>query len=296
SPRASESNERHSGRDSGGRSAGGFAPRDKVEARYRGRGTKFYKGKVARVNSDGTLDVDYDDGEKEIGIAAEHVRTLDSAKSPDKERARAKPAELMEGDRVEADFRGRGRYYPGRISRAHRDGTYDVAYDDGEKERGIGSGLIRASERGDAGADEGRSGVRSRMQRGDRVEARYRGRGTKFYKGKVARVNSDGTLDVDYDDGEKEIGIAAEHVRPLDSSNGPIDGRDRGTTVGLLEGDRVEADFRGRGRYYPGRVTRIHRDGTIDVDYDDGEKETRVASIHVRSQRNGESHSKSRNG
>ena len=55
--------------------------------------------------------------------------------------------------------------------------------------------------------------TRGGLQRGDRVEARYRGRGTKFYRGRVVRVNSDGTLDIDYDDGDKEVGIAEEHVR-----------------------------------------------------------------------------------
>ncbi|CAN0304851.1 unnamed protein product, partial [Scytosiphon promiscuus] len=121
SPRAGESNERYSGRGREGKPTGGFAPRDRVEARYRGRGTKFYKGKVARVHSDGTLDVDYDDGEKEIGIAEEHVRSLDSPAIVDKQRGRGKAVELLEGDSVEANYRGRGRYYPGRISRVHRD-------------------------------------------------------------------------------------------------------------------------------------------------------------------------------
>ena len=39
--------------------------------------------------------------------------------------------------------------------------------------------------------------------RGDAIEARYRGK-TKYYPGKIARDNRDGTYDVDYDDGEKE--------------------------------------------------------------------------------------------
>ena len=29
-------------------------------------------------------------------------------------------------------------------------------------------------------------------------------------------------------------------------------------------------------RYYAGRIKRVSRDGTFDIDYDDGEKETRV--------------------
>ena len=40
---------------------------------------------------------------------------------------------LREGDKVEANYRGRGKYYPGRIGYANRDGTYAIDYDDGEE-------------------------------------------------------------------------------------------------------------------------------------------------------------------
>ena len=39
--------------------------------------------------------------------------------------------------KVEARYRGRSRYFPGRIARENRDGTYDIDYDDGEKEQGV---------------------------------------------------------------------------------------------------------------------------------------------------------------
>ena len=41
------------------------------------------------------------------------------------------------------------------------------------------------------------------------------------------------------------------------------------------EGDKVEARFRGKLRYYPGVIRRVNRDSTYDVDYSDGEKEVR---------------------
>ena len=50
----------------------------------------------------------------------------------------------------------------------------------------------------------------------------------------------------------------------------------------LAEGMKVEARYRGKARYYPGRIKRDNRDGTFDVDYDDGEKEARVLSTFVR--------------
>ncbi|CAN0536953.1 unnamed protein product, partial [Ectocarpus sp. 12 AP-2014] len=261
-----------------------MAKGERVEVRYRGRGTKFYKGKISRVNSDATFDISYDDGEKEIGIAAEHVRSLQQSTSADGRggSGRARAPTLMEGDKVEANFRGRGRFYPGRISRVNLDGTFNIDYSDGEKERGVTDDLIRASDRGSSHRDEGRSGGSGRLERGDRVEARYRGRGTKFYKGKISRVNSDGTFDISYDDGEKEIGIAAEHVRSLESQRNADEIHAIGS--GMAKGDRVEVRYRGRGtKFYKGKITRVNSDATFDIAYDDGEKEIGIATEHVRS-------------
>ncbi|CAN0116800.1 unnamed protein product, partial [Hapterophycus canaliculatus] len=249
---------------------------ERVEAKYRGKGTKFYKGKISRVNSDDTFDVAYDDGEKEIGIAAEHVRSLEPRSGAGKSRDGEKAAALLDGDKVEANFRGRGRYYSGRISRVNLDGTFNIDYNDGEKERGVTDDLIRADDRRGDRSDERKGGAGSNLQRGDKVEARYRGKGTKFYKGKISRVNSDGTLDISYDDGEKELGIALEHVNSLQPPAIGGSDKSREPSKTPFEGSRVEANFRGRGRFYPGRISRVHRDGTCDIDYDDGEKERSV--------------------
>eukprot|EP00622_Pseudochattonella_farcimen_P005811 FR741495.1.p1 GENE.FR741495.1~~FR741495.1.p1 ORF type:complete len:296 (+),score=65.53 FR741495.1:94-888(+) len=52
--------------------------------------------------------------------------------------------------KVEAKYRGQGTYYPGRIGKDHetRNGTYDVDYDDGEKEFKVAATLIRSAEAG----------------------------------------------------------------------------------------------------------------------------------------------------
>lgn len=64
----------------------------------------------------------------------------------------------------------------------------------------------------------------------------------------------------------------------------------------LEEGDRVEANYQRRGRYYPGVVTRVRLDGTVDVDYDDGEKESRIAAVDVRLNRARSASTKRRSG
>ena len=48
------------------------------------------------------------------------------------------------------------------------------------------------------------------------------------------------------------------------------------------EGDAVEADFRGRGRYYAGKITSVREDGSYDILYEDGDAEACVAPESVR--------------
>ncbi|KAJ1409004.1 hypothetical protein B484DRAFT_403358 [Ochromonadaceae sp. CCMP2298] len=50
----------------------------------------------------------------------------------------------------------------------------------------------------------------------------------------------------------------------------------------MREGDKVEGNYRGRGRWFPGTVDRARRDGTFDINYDDGERELQVVGECVR--------------
>ena len=51
---------------------------------------------------------------------------------------------------------------------------------------------------------------------------------------------------------------------------------------GFREGEKVEARYRGKTRFYPGKIRRENRDGTYDIDYDDGDKEWNVTANRVR--------------
>ena len=53
---------------------------------------------------------------------------------------------FCEGDTVEARYQGQ-KYYPGKISRDCGEGKYDIAYDDGDKEKGVDVRLIRKLQR-----------------------------------------------------------------------------------------------------------------------------------------------------
>ena len=47
------------------------------------------------------------------------------------------------GDQVEANYGGKGRWYKGVVDRVNNDGTYSVAYDDGDSERSVPARFVR---------------------------------------------------------------------------------------------------------------------------------------------------------
>jgi hypothetical protein len=49
-----------------------------------------------------------------------------------------------------------------------------------------------------------------------------------------------------------------------------------------VEGGKVLANFLGGGFWEPGVVTKVHTDGTVDIEYDDGDEEEGVAMKHVK--------------
>ena len=75
-------------------------------------------------------------------------------------------------------------------------------------------------------------------------------------------------FDVAYDDGEAETRVEERLIRSLDGGGrGSRSPSPRGSGRGRLrEGDKIEARYRGRSRYYPGRIARDRNDGTYDVD------------------------------
>ena len=53
-----------------------FEEGDKVEALYKGKGTKWFSGVVKRVNRDGTYEIRYDDGDSEVTKGDRRLRLI----------------------------------------------------------------------------------------------------------------------------------------------------------------------------------------------------------------------------
>ena len=162
------------------------------------------------------------------------------------------------------------------LHRARADGTFDLDYDDGEMEVKVAEDMIRIKE---GVPKSGRSSPP--LEAGDKVEANYKGRG-KWFPGKIKRVRLDGSYDVDYNDGESETAMSADMVRSLDSSGRLSSSQSPNRKPRIEEGSKVEANYKGKGKFYPGRVKRDRGDGTFDIDYNDGEQEIRVPEEMIR--------------
>src|SRR3569623_375320 len=160
---------------------------------------------------------------------------------------------FREGDKIEGNYRGRGRWYPGKISKDRGDKTYDIDYDDGEFEARVSESNIRLK---DGGSSNNRASlsVSDSFREGDKVEGNYRGRG-KWYPGKITRDRGDKTYDISYDDGESEIRVSEENIRKIGGSSFNDDRFDRISSSKLSEGDKVEGNYRGRGKCYPGKYS-----------------------------------------
>ena len=277
----------------------GYERGDRVEAKVSGW-TKYYAGEITRVNRDGTYDIKFDDGERKSGVKSSQIKSKGS-KSKKKSSSRrsddesdADDAGYERGDRVEAKVSGWTKYYAGEITRVNRDGTYDIKFDDGERKSGVKSSQIKSkgskskkkssSRRSDDESDADDAGY----ERGDRVEAKVSG-WTKYYAGEITRVNRDGTYDIKFDDGERKSGVKSSQIKSKGSkskkksSSRRSDDESDADDAGYERGDRVEAKVSGWTKYYAGEITRVNRDGTYDIKFDDGERKSGVKSSQIKS-------------
>jgi hypothetical protein len=111
---------------------------------------------------------------------------------------------------------------------------------------------------------------------GCRVEGNYKGYG-RWFKGHVTGKDLEG-WEVTYDDGEVEHDVPSACLRMLgeETAEQPVQ-----VASDLEVGAKVTADQRGKGQWLPGHVSRVHADGGVDVEYDDGSVERHVTRDKV---------------
>jgi hypothetical protein len=98
------------------------------------------------------------------------IRSRDSG---DDGGARGRAEKFEESEKVEANYKGKGKYCPGKISRCQVTGTYDINYDDGEQESGVEAKMIRSRDVVSLLSDDGGGGGQGRAEKfeeSDKVE------------------------------------------------------------------------------------------------------------------------------
>ena len=119
------------------------------------------------------------------------MKALDSGSDSDRKRSRSRsPAKFREGGKVEARLSGQSKWTKAKVRRV-RDDTYDLEFDDGEREKRVKPKYIRKR-----GGSRSRSRSRSRSPRGrklregDKCEARFRGKSSAKYSRRVLRSST----------------------------------------------------------------------------------------------------------
>ena len=79
------------------------------------------------------------------------------------------------------------------------------------------------------------------MSKGDAVEAKLKG-WTKYYKGKITRVNRDGTFDILFDDGDRKSKVDAKLIRSLERKKKMSSKSKKGKSKGKRSDDDSDAD------------------------------------------------------
>jgi hypothetical protein len=172
-------------------------------------------------------------------------------------------------DVVECNYKGQGTWLKGEISSVGTDNvTYDIKYNDGDEEKNVSENQIRVPEVKE---------VQINLKEGDVVECNYKGQG-KWYSGIIASVRENGTYHIQYDDGDSAINVEASLIRLKEAVADEV----VNTNISLISGDKCEANYKGRGKWFPGKILRVSDDGTFDIQYDDGESETNVKGNLIR--------------
>ena len=150
------------------------------------------------------------------------------------------------GDRVAANYDGRGAWHGAEVMRVNGDGTVDLRYDQGMNEAGVHSSQLRMEpvypafdEPADGGQEHMPSDLARERQALRQCEA------------------------------EQQQHAQAQVREPA-----------RGGWISV--GAHVDADYSGIGYFHPATVSCVHPDGTYELLYDDGLKEDRVPLQRIR--------------
>lgn len=246
----------------------GFNLCDRVQINYQGRG-RWYAGRITsrRVQGKGhclqRFNVGYDDGDKESNVLPTNIRRMQGARV----------STFRRGQAIEANYRGRGRWYAGTIATVNSPCSYNVRYNDGDSENNVDPLKIRAQARRSC-TDRNRRPCRA----GFRVQGNWRGYG-RYYPGTVTACTN-GLFTISYDDGSREQSVLGSRLQSCQQA------RCNRRALTLRKGQTIQANYKGQGRWYSGVIQAVNTNTcTYTVVYCDGDRETSVPTNRARASR-----------
>eukprot|EP00941_MAST-03F_sp_MAST-3F-sp1_P002079 g2079.t1 len=249
-----------------------------VEAQYRGE-SMWFPAVITAVNGRlNTYDLKYEMGKVEKSVARNYIRpriegiAREAEEWSERKSNRNGGTQLECGSRVECNFEGSGEWYKGKIESVNDNGTYNITYDDGDKESNVKKSFIRLL-----------TVPANDLNIGDRIKARFGGDvpwndQRDFFPGKIVSINGDGTYAVDFDDGDKQESVKREHIKKL-SSEEEVTSEIKQWQVD----EKIEARYAGKEEYFSGKIVAVHNNNTYDILYDDGDRESNVSQSLIRS-------------
>ena len=154
---------------------------------------QFYSGQITRVNSDGTYNIKFEDGERKRGVTESQIEKITATQQRKK------------GDVVKAKCSGWSKCYVGEITCVNDNGTYDITFEDGEQKQGIKESQIQKA---------GEKEEQVTFVLGQKVRAKFSGKG-HFYPATISKINEDGSYNLKYLDGDWEENAKKENLVPL---------------------------------------------------------------------------------
>ena len=226
-------------------------------------------GTVVKVNSDGTVDIQYANGDLVRNVPPVSLRNV----APD----------FSVGDKV--DF-SNDATVEGKVAKKYEDGSIDVQLDNGRVEKKVNKTLVIPN---------------TTFAPGQVVQTDPSGQGD-WTPGVVVKAFEDGTYEIDYEAPvEKRIPvdeISSTHSTtggnrmlpysqvpsqvqtPVGSSQGHSSLPPRNVKK-YARGDSVVANFKGNGTWLPGKIHRVGANGTYDIIFDSGVADTGVPLDHI---------------
>ncbi len=267
-----------------------------IDYKYRG---ELVSAKITRIRLDGTYDILLSNGLRQLCVSKKSIRckpskkvattkTLESnnitLKSSINETNEGKNTSdvLSVGCSVECRFRGKSKYYRATVQKVNNNGTYDLLYEDGDREFRVARDLIRSQNN-----QAENSKKKSNHAVGVRDDAnKTQISGLQFGCGKSSVQES---FDLNGRNNIAEIDDVTnkDNERNEDENNfinvGSEIGDDKDEELKL--GSHVECRYRGKSKYYPATIKRVHGNGTYDLLYEDGDREFRVAKDLIKAKK-----------